>query len=102
VGVAGATSQGLSPVNMLPGATVPQLGIFPGYAGGGWWGASLGGACFVLPGFVVMLVLTLAYAALAPASSCWRFCPCSTASGPARGPGSSRHTPPSDPAVTHS
>jgi Chromate transporter len=44
------------------GAT--QLGIFLGYARGGWWGALLGGACFVLPGFFVMLVLTLAYAAL--------------------------------------
>ena len=56
--------EGLSLVNMLPGATATQLGIFLGYARGGWWGALLGGACFVLPGFVVMVVLTLAYAAL--------------------------------------
>jgi chromate transporter len=56
--------EGLSLVNMLPGATATQLGIFLGYTRGGWWGALLGGACFVLPGFVVMLVLTLAYAAL--------------------------------------
>jgi chromate transporter len=56
--------EGLSLVNMLPGATATQLGIFLGYARGGWWGALLGGACFVLPGFFVMLVLTLAYAAL--------------------------------------
>jgi chromate transporter len=56
--------EGLSLVNMLPGATATQLGIFLGYARGGWWGGLLGGACFVLPGFVVMVVLTLAYAAL--------------------------------------
>ena len=30
--------EGLSVVNMLPGATVVQLGIFLGYARGGWWG----------------------------------------------------------------
>jgi chromate transporter len=56
--------EGLSLVNMLPGATATQLGIFLGYARGGWWGGLLGGACFVLPGFVVMVLLTLAYAAL--------------------------------------
>src|SRR5881397_505898 len=52
--------EGLSLVNMLPGATATQLGIFLGYTRGGWWGGLLGGLCFVLPGFVVMLVLTLA------------------------------------------
>ncbi len=56
--------EGLSLVNMLPGATATQLGIFLGYARGGWWGGLLGGVCFVLPGLLVMLVLTLAYAAL--------------------------------------
>jgi chromate transporter len=56
--------EGLSLVNMLPGATATQLAIFLGYARGGWWGALLGGACFVLPGFFVMVMLTLAYAAL--------------------------------------
>src|SRR5499426_1036189 len=55
---------GLSLVNMLPGATAAQLSIFLGYARGGWWGGLLGGLCFVLPGFVIMLALTLAYAAL--------------------------------------
>lgn len=56
--------EGLALVNMLPGATATQLGIFLGYARGGWWGSLLGGACFVLPGLFVMVVLTLAYAAL--------------------------------------
>jgi chromate transporter len=54
--------EGLAVVNMLPGATATQLGIFLAYARGGWWGAWLGGLCFVLPAFVIMLALTLAYA----------------------------------------
>src|SRR2546426_9387198 len=56
--------EGLSLVNMLPGATATQLGIFLGYARGGWWGGLVGGLCFVLPAFFVMLLLTLAYASL--------------------------------------
>src|SRR5437764_11878165 len=55
--------EGLSIVNMLPGATATQLSIFLGYARGGWWGGLLGGLCFVLPGFFVLLVLTMGYAA---------------------------------------
>ncbi len=56
--------EGLSLVNMLPGATAAQLSIFLGYARGGWWGGLIGGLCFVLPGFLVLLVLTMCYAAL--------------------------------------
>jgi chromate transporter len=56
--------EGLSLVNMLPGATAAQLSIFLGYARGGWWGGLLGGLCFVLPGFLVLLALTMGYAAL--------------------------------------
>src|SRR5437899_6917169 len=56
--------EGLSLVNMLPGATATQLSIFLGYARGGWWGGLLGGLCFVLPGFFVLLVLTMGYAVL--------------------------------------
>jgi chromate transporter len=48
----------------LPGATATQLGIFLGYARGGWAGGLLGGVCFVLPAFVIMLGLTIAYAGL--------------------------------------
>jgi len=48
---------------MLPGATAVQLAIFLGYARGGWWGGLIGGLCFVLPAFFVMLVLTMTYAA---------------------------------------
>ena len=56
--------EGLSLVNMLPGATATQLGIFLGHARGGWWGGLLGGLCFVLPAFFIMLALTIAYASL--------------------------------------
>ena len=56
--------EGLALVNVLPGATATQLGIFLGHARGGWWGGLLAGVCFALPGFVVMLALTVAYASL--------------------------------------
>jgi len=54
--------EGLSVANMVPGATATQLGIFLGYARSGWWGGLIGGLCFVLPAFVIMLGLTVAYA----------------------------------------
>ena len=53
--------EGLSLVNMLPGAGATQLGIFLGYVRAGWWGGLLAGLCFVLPAFVIMLALTFAY-----------------------------------------
>jgi chromate transporter len=49
---------------MLPGAGATQLGIFLGHARGGWWGGLLAGLCFVVPGFGIMLALTLTYATL--------------------------------------
>ncbi len=56
--------EGLSVANMLPGATATQLGIFLGYARGGWWGGLIGGLCFVALAFFIMLALTIAYATL--------------------------------------
>ena len=56
--------EGLAVANMVPGATATQLGIFLAYARGGWWGGLLGGLCFVMPAFVIMLALTVAYATL--------------------------------------
>lgn len=53
--------EGLSLVNMLPGAAATQLGIFLGYARGGWWGGLLAGLCFVLPALFIMLALTMTY-----------------------------------------
>src|SRR5262245_8740859 len=55
--------EGLSLVNMLPGVGGTQLGIFLGYARGGWWGGLLAGLCFVLPAFFILLALTVGYAA---------------------------------------
>lgn len=54
--------EGVSLVNMLPGAGATQLGIFLGYARAGWWGGLLAGLCFVLPAFLIMLALSWAYA----------------------------------------
>src|SRR5436190_23221373 len=54
--------EGLSLANLLPGASATQLGIFLGHVRGGWWGGLLAGLCFVLPGFCIMLALTLVYA----------------------------------------
>jgi chromate transporter len=56
--------EGVSLVNMLPGAGATQLGIFLGYARGGRWGGLLAGVCFVVPAFVIMLTLTVGYAAV--------------------------------------
>src|SRR5260370_12393389 len=56
--------EGLSLVNTLPGAGATQLAIFLGYARGGWWGGLLGGLCFVLPAFFIMLPLTIGNSAL--------------------------------------
>jgi len=57
-------AEGLAFVNMLPGATGAQLGIFLGYRRAGWWGGLLAGVGFCTPAFVIMLALTLAYSAL--------------------------------------
>ncbi len=56
--------EGLALVNVLPGATATQLGIFLGYARGGWWGGLLAGVSFALPGFLIMLALAIASASL--------------------------------------
>jgi hypothetical protein len=56
--------EGLAVANMVPGATATQLAIFLAYERGGWWGGLLGGLCFVLPGFVIMLARAITYAGL--------------------------------------
>jgi chromate transporter len=56
--------EGLAFVNMLPGATATQLGIFLGYRRAGWWGGVLAGLGFCAPAFAIMVALTLAHSAL--------------------------------------
>lgn len=56
--------EGLALVNVLPGATATQLGIFLGHARGGWWGGLLAGLCFAAPAFAIMLGLAIAYGTL--------------------------------------
>jgi len=56
--------EGLSVVNMLPGATATQLGILLGHVRGGWPGGLVAGLCFMLPAFGIMLGLAMAHAAL--------------------------------------
>ena len=53
--------EGVALVNMLPGPGGAQLSIFLGYIRAGWWGGLLAGLCFLLPSFVIMLLLTLLY-----------------------------------------
>jgi chromate transporter len=55
--------EGLALVNMLPGAVAVQLCIFLGYSRAGWWGGLVAGLSFILPAFLIMLGLTLTYAA---------------------------------------
>lgn len=54
--------EALSLCQMLPGPASTQLGVLICYRERGLLGAVVGGAAFVLPGFAVMLALTLLYA----------------------------------------
>ena len=55
--------EGLALVNLLPGPLTVQLSIVLGYARAGWLGGVLGGLGFIVPGFAIMLTLTLLYTA---------------------------------------
>jgi len=55
--------EGLALVNMLPGPGATQLAIFLGHDRAGIIGGILAGACFILPAFLIMLVLASAYVA---------------------------------------
>jgi chromate transporter len=55
--------EGLALVNLLPGPLAVQLSIVLGYARAGWLGGVLGGLGFIVPGFAIMLTLTLLYTA---------------------------------------
>src|SRR5262245_65250261 len=53
--------EGLALVNFVPGPLVVQLSIVLGYVRAGWLGGVLGGLGFILPGFAIMLTLTILY-----------------------------------------
>jgi chromate transporter len=55
--------EGLALVNMLPGPGATQLGIYLGHTRAGLAGGIVAGVCFILPAFLIMLVLTAAYIA---------------------------------------
>lgn len=50
-------SDGIAATNLLPGPASTQLAIFCGWRLRGGRGAVLGGACFILPGLVLILAL---------------------------------------------
>ena len=55
--------EGLALVNMLPGPGATQLGIFIGHTKAGLAGGILAGLCFMLPAFLIMLILATVYVA---------------------------------------
>ncbi len=57
---------GVAAVNLLPGPASTQLAIFCAWRVAGPAGAVLGGACFILPGLVVILALAAVFLARRP------------------------------------
>ncbi len=55
--------EGLALAQLAPGPLAAQLGIYLGYVHYGIWGASLCGLAFVLPSFLMVLALGVAYVA---------------------------------------
>ncbi|MDH6105051.1 chromate efflux transporter [Anabaenopsis tanganyikae CS-531] len=52
---------GVAVCEMLPGPASTQMGIYTGYLRGGILGALVAGICFILPAFVIVLILSWAY-----------------------------------------
>ncbi len=53
--------EGLALAQLAPGPLAAQLGIYLGYVHHGVWGATLTGLAFVLPSFVMVVLLGMAY-----------------------------------------
>jgi chromate transporter len=53
--------EGLALVNMLPGPGAAQLAIYLGHTKAGLAGGIVAGICFILPAFLIMLVLATVY-----------------------------------------
>jgi chromate transporter len=58
----------LAAVNMLPGPASTQLAIYCAWRLRGARGALLGGACFILPGLILILALSVLFLAGSPRS----------------------------------
>ena len=53
--------EGLALTQLAPGPLAAQLGIYLGYVHYGVWGATLTGVAFVLPSFIMVVLLGMAY-----------------------------------------
>ncbi|PZV10123.1 MAG: chromate transporter [Leptolyngbya sp.] len=53
--------EGVAICEMLPGPASTQTGIYTGYLRAGQLGALVAGVCFILPAFLIVLVLSWAY-----------------------------------------
>jgi len=53
--------EGLTICEMLPGPASTQMGIYTGYIRGGQLGALVAGICFILPAFLIVVILSWAY-----------------------------------------
>ena len=51
----------LGAANLIPGPSSTEMAIYIGYTQAGWRGIVLGGACFILPAALIVLVLAWAY-----------------------------------------
>lgn len=47
--------------NLIPGPNSTEMAIHIGYLQAGWWGLLMGGACFVVPAMLIVLVIAWAY-----------------------------------------
>jgi chromate transporter len=57
---------GIAATSLLPGPASTQLAIFCAWRLAGWSGALIGGTCFIVPGLVVILALSVLFLAHAP------------------------------------
>src|SRR6202008_2201843 len=53
--------EGLALAQLAPGPLAAQLGIYLGFVHYGVWGATLAGVAFVIPSFIMVVLLGMAY-----------------------------------------